>query len=98
MLSDSVFVPKVDSLRLQINFLHTKEGKTVEALVDTGATHNFITPKMAHYLNLNLTKLEKPRVVRNVDGTRNKNGQITHYVDLDFKDMKKVTWKFDYTG
>jgi predicted aspartyl protease len=60
MLPDSVFVPKVDSLRLQINILHTKEGKTVEALVDTGATHNFITPETAHYLNLNLTKLEKP--------------------------------------
>jgi hypothetical protein len=98
MLSDSVFVPKVDSLRLQINFLHTKEGKTVEALVDTGATHNFITPETAHYLNLKLTKLEKPRIVRNVDGTRNKNGQITHYVDLDFKDLKKIAWKFDYTG
>ena len=62
MLSSSAFVPRIDSLKLNIFFMHT-EGIMVEALVDTGATHNFITPSMTQYLNMVPKKVNKPRVI-----------------------------------
>lgn len=55
------------------------------ALVDSGADDNFIS---AHYVlktKIPTTKLEKPIPVKNVDGTPNKEGFITHIVNLRFQ-------------
>ena len=52
------------------------------ALVDSGATNNFITPAFTQKLYLTPIKLLKPRTIRNVDGTTNQGGQITKYVDI----------------
>ena len=90
MLSSSAFVPRINSLKLNVLFMHT-EGIMVEALVDTGATHNFITPSMTQYLNITPRKVDKPRIIRNVDGTANKGGHITHYVDLEFQQNNEWT-------
>ena len=70
-------------------FLHVfNDGHThrkVDALIDTGATNNFMTPALAKELLLTPTTLSKPRIIRNVDGTQNKGGRITSFVDLEVK-------------
>src|ERR1700761_8001635 len=67
---------------MKVCFLHATNGLTADALVDTGATHNFLSPQFVHAFNLKKCPLLKPRIIRNIDGTRNKGGNITHYVDL----------------
>ena len=51
-----------------------------EALVDSGATTNFIDKDFVKRNNLVTNKLATPYDVNNVDGTPNRAGQITEYV------------------
>jgi hypothetical protein len=47
----------------------------------------------------NLTKLEYPITARNVDGTKNKQGTIQYYMDLDlYVNSKTNTERFLITG
>ena len=68
---------------MKVHFLHTMKTPTTDALVDTGATHNFLSPTFVRHHGLKLTPLDRPRVIRNVDSTSNKGGRITHFIDLD---------------
>ena len=54
----------------------------VEALLDSSATRCFVDKSWALDGRLRLSKLMKPVPVLNVDGTRNQEGDITHYVLL----------------
>ena len=58
-----------------------------KALVDSGATDNFIHPTFAKRLGLTMTPLETPKRIYNIDNTSNKSGSITHSLEL------KVTTK-----
>ena len=53
------------------------------ALVDSGATDNFMHPNFAARMGLKPAELERPRKIWNVDNTENEAGLITHYLDLD---------------
>jgi hypothetical protein len=53
------------------------------ALVDSGATDNFMHPNFATKMGLGLKELPMPRKIFNIDNTTNKSGKITHYLDLD---------------
>ena len=65
-------------------FLHTSNKRAeTAALLDSGATENFISKKYAQWLRLLFKKLEKPRAVYNVDGSKNKQGDIRFYTDLE---------------
>ena len=63
--------------------VHTwhKKAETI-ALLDSGATHNFIDKRAVKSLGLGTRTLSQPRLVRNVDGTPNQAGTITQYCDL----------------
>jgi len=50
--------------------------KTKNALIDSGATENFLDPRTVSRLRLPTTTLEKPRAVHNIDGTHNQGGHI----------------------
>ena len=52
------------------------------ALVDSSMTENFIDQDTIKKLKLGTKNLETPVGLRNIDGTFNKSGQITHYLDL----------------
>ena len=54
----------------------------VPSLVDSGATNNFIHPRMIRQLRLGTSLLDKPKKLFNVDDTQNKAGSVTRYVDL----------------
>ena len=59
------------------------EGIMVKALLDSGVTEMFINKKMAAKHGFRLQKLERPVAVRNVDGTNNSGGAITHQVEVN---------------
>jgi hypothetical protein len=60
-----------------------------EALLDSGATENFIDPCMVEKLEIGKVPMINPRTVFNVDGTKNKGGQVTHYCILNILQGKK---------
>jgi len=55
----------------------------VKALLDSGTTGMFMNKKMAAKHGFRLQKLERPVVVRNVNGTNNSGGAITHQVEVN---------------
>ena len=65
-------------------FLHTlnKRAETT-ALLNSGATENFISKQYAQWLRLPFKQLIRPRAVYNVDGSKNKQGDIKFYMDLE---------------
>jgi hypothetical protein len=60
----------------------TKRAEGV-ALVDSGATENFMSLNYAKWLRLPIKTMENPRKLFNVDGTENKGGELRFYTDLD---------------
>src|SRR5216684_7768405 len=52
------------------------------ALVDSGATENFINLQYARWLRLPIKQMDEPRKLLNVDGTKNKSGELCHYTNL----------------
>ncbi len=53
-----------------------------KALVDSRATDCFMSPAFIKQMKLGTRPLQKPRKIWNIDNTENKDGLITHYIDL----------------
>ena len=64
-------------------YIHSiaKRAETI-ALVDSGATENFMNLTYARWLRLPIKQLARPRKLFNVDGTKNQNGEVKFYTDL----------------
>ena len=60
---------------------HTRRADSV-ALLDLGATENFMSLSFARWLKLPIQKLLQPRKLLNVDGTLNSAGDLTTFTDL----------------
>jgi len=64
-------------------FMHSKSKRAdTVALLDSGATKNFMSLQYAKYLQLPIKVLPEPRRLFNVDGTQNKAGDLKYYTDL----------------
>ena len=55
----------------------------MKALLNSGATEMFMDKKIAARHGFRLQKLERPVTIRNVDGTNNSGGAITHQVEVN---------------
>ena len=63
--------------------VHSWHKKTdIQALLDSGATHNFIDKRTIQKLALGTRPLPQPRTLHNVDGTNNREGSVTHFCNL----------------
>jgi len=70
-------------LKVGLEKLESHEGVTVKALLDSGATGLFMDTTFAKEKRFKMEKLKKPLLVRNVDGTANAEGAITHQVECN---------------
>ena len=70
-------------LNIGVEKVNTYKGVTVKALLDSGTTEMFINRKMAAKYEFRLQKLDRPVMIRNVDGTNNSVEAITHQVEVN---------------
>ena len=63
--------------------------ETVEGLLDSGASGKFIDSDFVKKIHAKKENLKKPIKVYNVDGTPNKQGTITKYVELELEIHKQ---------
>jgi len=69
---------------MNLRFYIYSKSKRAEALalIDSGATENFMNLEYVKYLQLPIKHLEEPRSLFNIDGTTNKSGSLQYYTDL----------------
>ena len=70
-------------MQIGVERIDTYEGIFMKALLDSGATGLFMSKKCAQRGGFKLIKLEKPILVRNVDGTGNSGDAILHEVEVN---------------
>jgi len=70
-------------LNIGVEKIDTHKGIMIKALLDSGATGMFINRQMAARHGFKLQKLERPIAIRNIDGTNNSRGAITHQVECN---------------
>jgi len=80
-----VYISRLNHIQINFVLSHYRGQAEETALLDTGATENFIDYKTVARLRLGTQKLTIPRPVFNVDGTNNRHGTITHVCDLMVK-------------
>src|SRR6266571_2819098 len=74
--------PKCIMLPIHLKTTDTIEELSTEAMVDTGATGDFIDQDFVTHAKLPTRKLSQPIPVYNVDGTPNEAGSIHEVVDV----------------
>ena len=71
--------------------LHTKNAiYNIKALLDSGASGEFIDPNLVHKYNLPQFPLDKVINTYNADGSKNASGKCTHYAKLKVEINDKV--------
>ena len=79
---NSMYIMKYWSMKIPVSFRTRYAMADKRILVDSGATNNFIHPKFVKCLHVGMQELEHHMKIWNIDGTTNKAGNLTHFVDL----------------
>jgi hypothetical protein len=79
------YITRYRSMKVPVSFctLHAMVDKDI--LVDSGATDNFIHPKLLKQIGLGVQALDRPRKIWNIDRTTNRAGQLTSFVNLEVR-------------
>jgi hypothetical protein len=73
---------KLDSMTIPIRFNMYHKSTTIEALLDSGATHNFIDKHTLDSLGLGTQQLSQTLQVNNVNSTTNQGGNVTKFCNI----------------
>jgi hypothetical protein len=87
---NDVYISAHKSMTVQI-YLHSiaKRAEAI-ALVDSGATENFMNLSYAKWLKLPIKQLLQPSKLYNVDSTKNKSGELRFYMDLQVRNGRQT--------
>ena len=86
---NTVYLTSYRSMKIPVSFRTAYARADKQILVDSGATDNFIHPRLIKRLALGTQKLERSKKIWNIDGTNNKARRIMEYVDLSVQTGKK---------
>jgi hypothetical protein len=75
----AVYVRSAKALNTMVYFQTALQKTDTEALIDSGATENFISPTLLQHLGIKPRTLRVPVNIRTVDGTGHKDGRIREY-------------------
>ena len=79
---DDVYIAAWKSMTIRFYVQSIAKRAEAVALVDSGATENFLNLTYAKWLKLPIKVLPEERKLFNVDGTENKSGKLKYYTDL----------------
>ena len=65
-------------LKMGLEKLESHEGVAVKVLLDSGATGLFMDMTFAKEKGFKMEKMKRPLLVKNVNGSENRGGAITH--------------------
>ena len=77
-MTDSVYIARNRSIKIPVSLCIEGRRAEREALLDSGATESFIHPQLVEELKIPLCQLQTTQKVRNIDGTPNRIGGVTH--------------------
>jgi len=77
----SMYIQRISAIHVPLLFKGTRTVK--KALLDSGATENFLDTRTVQRLKLTTHILKEPQYIYNIDGSNNKAGQITHSCQLE---------------
>ena len=77
--SSIMYISEKTAINAPFTFSCARGMAEEQALVDSGATENFMDEKMVTRLSIRCQAMDQSRRVFNVDGSENKNGMLTHY-------------------
>jgi hypothetical protein len=80
-----MYITKQKVLDIPLDFITYQGKEEIKALVNRGATDNFIDQWTVEKLNLGTWKIPMPRKVLNIDGTQNQAGLIEWSVHLHLR-------------
>ena len=86
---NTLYITWYQSMKIPVSFWTVYARADKNILVDSGATDNFIDPRLIRRLRLGTHNLEQARKIWNIDGTNNKAGLMTNYVDLSIQTGQK---------
>ena len=89
--SNNVYLSTRKSMTLQFYIQSIAKRAEGVALIDSGATKNFMNLDYARWLKLSIKELKQHRPLFNVDRTKNKSGALQYYTDLQFKTRAQMT-------
>ena len=80
-----------NSMSVPILINHDESKETIETLglLDSGSGGEFIDQNYAKKAGFKIKKLDKPLQALNIDGTKNKRGTITSFVELKAEISRK---------
>src|SRR6267142_108799 len=89
--TSDVFISARKSMTVR-TYIHTiaKRAEMI-ALLDSGATENFLNLTYARWLKIPIKRLPNPRTLLNVDGTENRSGRLEFYTDLQVRTGNDIT-------
>ena len=90
LFPQAVFMPKQKAVHTPILIQSKTFTANLEALIDSGATENFISPNVVSYFSIPAQDLPNPRTIRNVDGTKNSIGEVTQVAYLQIHHQGKA--------
>ena len=82
LFPQAVFMPRQWAVHTQVKIYSRTLQSPVQALINSGATKNFISPNVIDHFNIPVFKIPAPRIICNVDGSKNSIGSVTHAVNL----------------
>jgi hypothetical protein len=82
---NTVYITRYRSMCVPVSICTSYFMADKKALVDSGATDNFMHPAFAKQMGLGLQILPHPKKIFNIDNTTNKSGMITHFLDLNIR-------------
>jgi hypothetical protein len=82
---NTVYITRYRSMRVPVSIRTSYFMADKKALVNLGATDNFMHPAFAKRMGLGLQKLPNPKKIFNIDNTSNKSGMITHFLNLNIQ-------------
>src|SRR5579863_8511913 len=83
---------------MQIPMFISGVRKVENALIDSGAMDNFLTPKLAQRLGLKIQKLQIPKPILTVDRSEHVQGNITKFVNLRIRLGDQVRQQMFYVA